>query len=116
MGKLMTASESITVFLSYSSEEKEDFLAHLMHELSIIARDSYEVGQDGLTNPQRVRRINEVQHQVSAFLCALLRGDPQRYPDDVLLKIILEHPDDNILERQLNDAFARLTRNRVTIA
>jgi hypothetical protein len=87
-----------------------------MHELSIIARDSYEVGRDGLTNPQRVRRINEVQHPVSAFLCALLRSDTQRYPDDVLLKIILEHPDDNILERQLSESFARLTRNRVTIS
>jgi hypothetical protein len=112
----MTASESTNVFLSYSSEEKEEFLAHLIHELSIIARDSYEVGQDGLTNPQRVRRINEVQHRVSAFLCALLRGDTQRYPDDVLLKIILEHPDDNILQQQVCESFARLTRNRVTIA
>jgi hypothetical protein len=99
-----------------SGEEKEEFLAHLMHELSIIARDSYEVGRDGLTNPQRVRRINEVQHPVSAFLCALLRGDTQRYADDVLLKIILENPDDNILERQLSESFARLTRNRVTIS
>ena len=112
----MTVSEPVTIFLSYSSEEKEEFLAHLMHELSIIARDSYEVGQDGLTNPQRVRRINEVQHRISAFLCALLRGDPQRYPDDVLLKIILEHPDDTILEGQLSESFARLIRNRVTIA
>ena len=112
----MTVDEAIAVFSSPSIEEKEEFLAQLMHELTVIARDSYEVGQDGLTNPQRVRRINEVQHRISAFLCALLRGDPQRYPDDVLLKIILEHPDDTILERQLSESFARLIRNRVTIA
>jgi hypothetical protein len=112
----MTVDEAIAAFSSYSSEEKKEFLTHFIHELSIIARDSYEVGQDGLTNPQRVRRLNEVQHQVSAFLCALLRGDPQRYPDNVLVKIILEHPDDAILERQLSESFARLTHNRVTIA
>ena len=112
----MTVDEAIALFSSYSTEEKEEFLAHFMHELSIIARDSYEVGQDGLTNPPRVRRINEVQHKVSAFLCAILQGDPQRFPENVLVKIILEHPDDAILERQLGESFARLTRNRVTIA
>ena len=112
----MTVDEPIAIFLSYSTEEKEEFLAQLIHELSVVARDSYEIGQDGLTNPQRVRRINEVLHRVSAFLCALLRDDPQRYPDDVLVKIILEHPEDSVLERQLSESFARLTRNRVTIA
>ncbi len=110
----MSVSEPAAIFLSYSSEEKQEFLAQLIHELTVIARDSYEVGQDGLTNPQRVRRINEVQHRVSAFLCALWRDDPQRYPDDLFLKIILEHPDDNILEQQLSESFARWTRNRMT--
>ena len=111
----MSVDEAIALFSSYSIEEKEEFLAHLIYELSVIARDSYEVGRDGLTNPQRARRINEVQHRVSAFLLALLRNDPQGYPDDVLVKIILEHPEDTILEQQLSEEFARLTRNRVTI-
>ena len=57
-----------------------------MHELTVIARDSYEVGEDGLTNPQRVRRINEVQHCTSGFLYALLRNNSQRYPDNVLVE------------------------------
>ena len=112
----MTVDEAIALFSSYSTDEKEEFLAHFMHELSVVARDSYEIGRDGLTNPQRVRCINEVLHRVSAFLCALLSDDPQRYPDDALVKIILEHPEDDVLERQLNESFARLARNRVTIA
>jgi hypothetical protein len=111
----MRVDDAIEIFVSYSSEDKEEFLAHLMHELTVIARDSYEVGQDGLTNPQRVRRINEVQHRVSAYLYALLRGDSQRYTDDVLVKIILEHPDDKELERELGKSFEQLTVNRVTI-
>jgi hypothetical protein len=115
-GKWMTVDEAIAIFLSYSIEEKEEFLAQLMHELTVIARDSYEVGRDGLVNPQRVRRINEVQHRISSFLCALLRNNPWRYPDDVLMKIILEHPDDSLLEEQLSESFARLTRKRLTIA
>jgi hypothetical protein len=87
-----------------------------MYKLTVVARDSYVVDQDVLTNPQRVRRINEVQHRVSAFLWALLRNDPKRYPDDILVRVILEHPDDNNLQQQLSEAFARLTTHRLTTA
>jgi hypothetical protein len=112
----MTADKAITLFVSYSSEDKEEFLAHLIHELTIIARDSYEVGQDGVTNPQRLRRINEVQHRISDFLCALLHNNPHRYPDDVLMRIVLEHPDDSALEQQLSEAFGRLANQRLPVA
>jgi hypothetical protein len=112
----MTVDDAINVFVSYSGEDKKEFLAHLMYELTVVARDSYAEGHDGLTNPQRVRIINEVQHRVSAFLWALLRNDPQRYPDDILVRIILEHPDDNNLQQQLTESFARLTTHRLTIA
>ena len=40
----MTTDEAIAVFSSCSSEEKKVFVAHLMHELTVVARDSYEVG------------------------------------------------------------------------
>jgi hypothetical protein len=112
----MTVDEAINVFVSYSSEDKKEFLAHLMYELTVVVRDSYAVGQDGLTNPQRVRSINEVQHRVSAFLWALLRDDPQRYPDDILVRAILEHPGNNDLQQQLTESFARLTTHRLTTA
>jgi hypothetical protein len=112
----MKVDEAISVFAFYSSEEKEEFLAHLMHELTIIARDTYEVGQDGLTNPQQMRRVNEVQHRVSSFLLALLRNDLKRYPDELLVRIILEHPEDNVLEQRLSNAFARLMTQRVSIS
>ena len=112
----MTVDEASAMFSSYSLQEKKEFLAHLMHELTVLARDSYEVGTDNLTNPQRVRRLNEVQHRVSAFLSALLRDNSQRYPDNVLIKIILEHPEDTGLEQQLNEAFARLMAQRLTVA
>ncbi len=112
----MTVDEAIAVFSSYSRAEQKEFLAHLMYELTVIARDNYEAGQDGLTDPRRVRRVNEVQHRVSAFLWALLRNDPQRYPDDVLIKIILEQPGDGMFEQQLREAFAKLSAQRLTTA
>ena len=112
----MTIDEAIAIFSAYSLREKEEFLAHLIYELTVIARDSYEVGGDGLTNPQRIRSLNEIQHRLSAFLWALLRNDSKRYPDEVLVKIILEHPEDSLLERQLREAFARLANQRLTVA
>jgi hypothetical protein len=112
----MTDDKAVSVFVSFSSEEKKEFLAQLMYELTLIVRDSYETGRDGLCNPQRVRRANEVQHRVSAFLWAALRDDPQRYPDDVLVRLILEQPDDEVLGRQLKEAFERLAAQRLTPA
>ena len=112
----MTADEAVHVFSSYSRREKEEFLAQLMYELTLVVRESYEVGGDSLSEPQRVKRINEVQHRISAFLLALLRDESQRYPDDVLVRIILEQPEDAVLGRQLSEAFARLAAQRLTAA
>jgi hypothetical protein len=106
----MTTDEAIALFSSYSPSEKKEFLAQLMYELTVVARDSYEAGEDGLTNPRRVRRINEVQHCLSAFLGKLLRDDPQRYPDEVLVRIVLEQPEDDVLGQDMMGAFANAHR------
>jgi len=113
-GVEMTTDEAITIFSAFSPGEKADFLAALMHELTVVARDSYEVGDDGLTNPRRVRRINEIQHRLSGFLWALLRDNPRRYPDDVIIKIVLEYPDDHTLAQHTSTAFARLVARDLT--
>jgi hypothetical protein len=112
----MSVDEAISVFTTYSLKEKEEFLAHLMYELTVLMRDNYEVGGDRFTNQQRARRINEIQHRISAFLWSLLRQDPQDQQGDWLVRTILEQPDDSGLERQLREAFARLANQRLTIA
>ena len=80
-------------------------LARLAHELTIVARDTYEVSSPDLRSPHRLRCLNEVQHRVTSHLLALLTGDPGRYPDEVLVSIILDQ-DDPELRRQV--AFVRL--------
>jgi hypothetical protein len=112
----MTSDEAAAIFSSYSPGEKSEFLARLIYELTLIAREGYEAGGEGLNDPQRVRRVNEVQHRLSAFLWALLRGDSKRYPDEVLWRIVLEQADDPALGRQLGEAFARLAAQRLTTA
>ena len=82
---------AIAAFAALGADEKVSFLIVLAHELTIRARDTYEVGGKGLENPERMRSYNEIQHRVLGFLAALHRGDVKRYPDDVLVQIILEH-------------------------
>lgn len=112
----MTIDEAIAVFSSYSGDEKKEFLAQLAYELTVVARACYEVGGEGLTEPARVRRVNETQHRVAAFLWALLRDDARRFSDDVLVRIVLEQPEDEELGRELRDTFARMAARRLTAA
>jgi hypothetical protein len=108
----MTDDEAAAVFSSYSQGEKAEFIAQLIYELTILGRGTYVVGQDSLSEPQRLRLINEVQHRLSAYLWALLRNDERRYPDDVLLRIILEWGNDQELTQQLHATFARVAASR----
>ena len=105
----MTVQQAIEVFHNYSPQEKIAFLIHLAHALTILARDTYEVGGEGLTEPSRLRRITEVQHRVLGCLIALMKQEAKRYPDDVLVRLLLEHPEDRDLQRQLQEAFSHLT-------
>jgi hypothetical protein len=112
----MNICDAIDTFSHYSSQEKSDFLIRLAHALTILARETYEVGGEGLTQPIRLRLINEIQHRVMGFLVALQEPDIRRYPDEVLVKIILEHPEDSDLQRQVWEMFDRLTIQRAITA
>jgi hypothetical protein len=103
----MNTSDAIAAFAPFGPDEKAAFLALLAQELTILARDTYEVGGAGLVDPSRMRTINEIQHRVTSFLAALLRKEPGRCPDEVLVQIILEPSGDAVLQRQLQDAFRR---------
>ncbi len=105
----MTVQQAIEIFHNYSHQEKINFLVHLAHALTILARDTYEVGGEGLTQPSRLRRITEVQHRVLGDIIALMKQGAKRYPDDVLVRLLLEHPEDRDLQQQLQEAFSHLT-------
>lgn len=104
----MDVHQAINTFRQYSPQEQIDFLLYFAHALTILARDTYEVGTEGVTNPSRLRHINELQHRVIGFLLALRRNEVGRYPEDVLVKLLLEHPDDLEFQRQLEETVDRL--------
>jgi hypothetical protein len=55
-------------------ESQLRFLARLSFELTVAGRNSYEVGTDSLEHPQQLRRVNEIQHTISACLSQLING------------------------------------------
>jgi hypothetical protein len=71
-------------------------LAAFGHNLTIVARDTYVVGELAIHAPERLRAINEIQHRVLAHILALATEDTRRYPDDVLLSILLDHDDEQL--------------------
>jgi hypothetical protein len=101
-------------FCKYSPQEKIDFLVRFAHALTILARDTYAVEEEGLTNPSRLRLMNEIQHRVTGALLALYKKDAKRYPDDILVKILLDHPEDLDLQRQLQETWRRLMGQMAT--
>jgi hypothetical protein len=102
----MGISNIVDDFRGLSSAAQIETLIRLAHELTIVGRDSYEVNSKELRHPHRLRCLNEAQHRVTSQALALLTDDPGRYPDDVLVSVILDQ-DDPELRRQVVAAFAR---------
>ena len=96
----MTRTELAGMFSGLTTADQTQVLATFAHELTVAARDGYEVGGVGLTDSGWLRTVNEVQHRVTAHLAALLRDDFKRYPDSVLVDIVAAEP-------ALAGAFAR---------
>jgi len=85
---------------------------HFAPALTVLARDTYEVGREGLTDPSRLRCMNELQHRVLSFLIALRKNDANRYPNDIFVRLILERPEDWEFQQQLQEVFDRLLAQR----
>lgn len=97
----MQVQQAIETFSRYCQQEQSAFLLQVAHALTVIARDTYEDGGEAVAHPTRLRRINEVQHRVISSLIALTQPQVQRYPDAVLLRMLLEHTDDLHLQKQV---------------
>jgi hypothetical protein len=105
MYPFMTIDEAAVVYSALTQAEQVRVLASFAHGLTIAARDTYEFQAPGVRAPERLRAINEVQHRVLAHICSLLAQSELRYPDDVLVSIMLSQDDDQHLRGQAMWAF-----------
>jgi hypothetical protein len=102
----MTVDEAAQVFSVLAPIEQVKCLALFAHNLTIAARDTYEFQAPGVRAPERLRAVNEIQHRVLQHIHSLLTASEWRYPDEVLLSIMLaEENSDGHLREQANWAF-----------
>ncbi len=87
-----------TGFFDYLSEtEKIKCLAFLSHELTILARDTYEIGTENIVNQPMIREINEIQHRISNKLISLSLGN-EGYSSEELMQMIFGGKTENAIE------------------
>jgi hypothetical protein len=103
----MKTLEPALAFSQMPRENNIRFLSRLAFELTIVGRDSYIPQTEDLSHPAHLRAINELQHKILSYLCALTSNDRALYPDNVLIAIILEAGKDVIQRSQVHDAFDR---------
>ena len=100
----MNADAATELYASLNRNAQIKLLSRFGFNLTIAARETYEVGTDQVLDPTRLREINEVQHRVLGHIGKLLSNDADRYPDHVLISILLRH-DDMTLRAQAERAF-----------
>ena len=71
-------------------QTKTSFLARVAHELTVLARDTYEPGTRGVTDPSRLRAINEVMHRLTRRVLTLSRGNQDDWSDAEFWKVLSE--------------------------
>lgn len=68
-------------FREIETREKMAALARFLHELTILARDTYEPTTVGVSDPARLRGINEIMHRTTSRLVNLACGRPDDWSE-----------------------------------
>jgi len=70
--------------------EKVTVLARVAHELTMLARDTYEPGTRGVSDPGRLRAINEVMHRLTRRVLSLSRGSGDDWKEEDFWQALAE--------------------------
>lgn len=92
----MTADQAVSAYSALPRELQIAVLADYAHWLTIVARDTYAPPHD-VSDPRRLRELNEVQHCVVGHLRSLLANDSRRYDDDAIVRISVREDDPRLL-------------------
>ena len=89
MSELSWHSELLR-FREMSKNDQIEWLANLLSFITMLARDTYEAGTEGVANPKALRRSNELTHRVSCFLREFVGDKENSWPHKDLFELI-EH-------------------------
>lgn len=93
----MTPEEAVAAYSALHVAEQLRVLADYAHGLTVIARGTYIPQTEDIADPRRLRLLNEIQHRVTGHMCHLISGNTKRYPDDVIVRIIVAEDDEELL-------------------
>jgi hypothetical protein len=79
--------EEELAFANLSRVESITWLARLAAALTVAARDTYEVGGDGILDNKRMRRINELIHRVIYQILHRLNNE-YGYPNNAFFRLL----------------------------
>ncbi|MFC5475096.1 hypothetical protein [Paraherbaspirillum soli] len=68
-------------FSAMTQIEKLSWLSQLLYVLSMLARDTYEVGTDDVARPADLRRFNELIHRVATFQKKVAKDKDYEMPE-----------------------------------
>jgi hypothetical protein len=74
-------------FQALISSARQEWLMDLLFTLTVFARDTYTVGGNGLDDPVRMRRFNELLHRTASQLRNEVSGNPG-LPNDEFGKMV----------------------------
>ncbi|WP_313917131.1 hypothetical protein [Tahibacter sp.] len=75
-------------FCEASREQKALVLARLLRALGVVGRETYVPGEDGLSDPARLRRLNELSHRIANKLVEVLAASDTGMPDATFLQFL----------------------------
>jgi hypothetical protein len=87
---------AIQWFTALEPAERASFLANVAHRLTVAARDCYQFQAPGVTDPLRLREMNELQHYVTSYLGHVLRGTEDQSWAPFIVKRLLVNDDPTI--------------------
>src|SRR5262249_22722257 len=90
-------------FSSLSNSDKVNVLLIFMHEITILVRTVFLGYESDCEMRSRLAyHLSEINHRFTSAALALMEGRPT-YPDDVLIEILVEQPNDPVLEPYCHD-------------
>ena len=71
-----------SIFSNLVQQQKVLWLSKLLFILSMFARETYQVGENGVNTPKKLRAFNELIHRVSSHQLEIALGKTGGMPDE----------------------------------
>lgn len=103
----MNIDSEIRSFTDLTSIDQARFVARLMYELTLEARNFYSAGGETPIDAVRLRFLNEIHHRLSRFIEQILIDDPSRPANEVMIRLLLAPRAEKSIEHLMLAAWAR---------